>query len=400
MHVNVRWLHDTHSASLGCEIPSVTHNPNDNLVGAGPFRDRLNTPALGVDLDAFEANIAVMARLAKERGIAVRPHAKAHKSPHVARIQMENGAVGLCCATVGEAEVLSEAGLPDLMVTAPVSTRPKQERLTAILARTARVTLVVDDPTTVQALAALAQRTGREVTLLIDLDVGQRRTGVTTPAQALRLAEQIRGARGLRLAGVQGYAGHLQAIPDLDERNRKTADVHQQVAAFKAALEQNGHPCPVVSGGGTGTSFSDLEAGVFTEIQPGSYIFMDAQYSQVPIAAAQPRPYRTALRFFTRIISAPHAGFATTDGGTKSMAADGPPPVVVAGAPEGTVYSYSGDEFGRLTFADPSFRARVGDLIEVHVPHCDTSVALHDAFICFRGDTIEKIWPIAGRGRW
>lgn len=375
-------------------------NPNESLIGVGPFRDKLNTPALGVDLDAFEANIAAMARFGRESGIAIRPHAKAHKSPDVARLQMASGAVGLCCATVGEAEVLSEAGLPDLMITAPVSTRPKQERLAAILARTPRLSLVVDDADTLRAIAALAKSAGREVAVLIDLDVGQRRTGVTTPADAVRLARLIREARGLRLAGVQGYAGHLQHLEDLDERNRRTKDVHLSVAAFRAALEDDGHPCPVVSGGGTGTSLADIAAGVFTEIQPGSYIFMDAHYSRVPISKHEVHPYNTALKFFTRIISAPHPGFATTDGGTKAMAADGPPPSVVSGALVGTAYSYAGDEFGRLTYADPSFLAAVGTMVECHVPHCDTTVALHDFFICFRNDAIENIWPITARGRW
>lgn len=375
-------------------------NPNQSLVGVAGFRAKLHTPVLAVDLDAFEANVARMARLGREHGIAIRPHAKAHKSPEVARIQMAAGAVGQCCATVGEAEVLSEAGIPDLLVTAPVSSRPKQERLAAILARTPRLTVAVDDMEVARALASISKATGKPLRMLIDIDVGQRRTGVTSVEAALALAKEIKKEKSLELKGIQGYSGHLQAIRDLDERNRKVAEVHAMVAKYKATLEAAGHPCKVVSGGGTGTSFADLAGSVFTEIQPGSYIFMDAQYSEVPIAAGEASPYRTALRLMTRIISAPHAGFATTDGGTKAMASDGPAPRVAAGAPAGTQYSYSGDEFGRLTFADASHRARIGDLVEVHVPHCDTTVALHDALVCFRGDIIETLWPITARGRW
>jgi D-serine deaminase-like pyridoxal phosphate-dependent protein len=146
---------------------------------------------------------------------------------------------------------------------------------------------------------------------------------------------------------------------------------------------------------------NDAASGVFTELQPGSYLYMDAQYEKVQIAASGPSRFPTGLRFFTRIISAPHPGFATTDGGTKAMAGDGPAaPRVVAGAPEGTVYKYSGDEFGRLEYADTSYRAQVGTLIECHVPHCDTSMGLHDHLLGFRGEKLETMWPIEARGAW
>jgi D-serine deaminase-like pyridoxal phosphate-dependent protein len=376
-------------------------NPNASLVGNAGFRTSLNTPALGVDLDVMERNIRDMAELARSHGVALRPHAKAHKSSRVARMQLEAGAVGVCCATIGEAEVLAAGGVPDLLITAALSVAPKISRLAGLLAVAPRVCVVVDQIATVDALAAVAQRAERRLSVLIDVDVGQRRTGVTTPEVAVEIARRIAGSPALRLAGIQGYAGHLQALVPFEERAAKCAEVHEKLRAMRAHLERNGFPCEVVSGGGTGTALSDAASGIFTELQPGSYLYMDAQYEKVQIASSGPSRFPTGLRFFTRIISAPHPGFATTDGGTKAMAGDGPAaPRIVAGAPEGTVYKYSGDEFGRLEYADTSYQAQVGTLIECHVPHCDTSMGLHDHLLGFRGEKLETLWPIEARGSW
>jgi D-serine deaminase-like pyridoxal phosphate-dependent protein len=177
--------------------------------------------------------------------------------------------------------------------------------------------------------------------------------------------------------------------------------VHDRLRTLRKRLEASGFPCPIVTGAGTGTLLADATSGAFTEIQPGSYLYMDAQYSGVEISKESAHPFQTALRLFTRIISAPHPGTATTDAGHKSMPADGTaPPKVVAGAPEGTAYKYAGDEFGRLEFADPQHRAKVGTLVECHVPHCDTAMAVHDFVLGYRGETLEKIWPIEARGAW
>lgn len=378
-------------------------SPNEALIGNRNFREYLNTPALGVDLDAMEGNIRAMAELARTYKVAVRPHAKAHKSARVAKMQIQAGAVGVCCATLGEAEAMAAGGVPDLLITAPVSVGPKQQRVVPLMNSVQRLCVVVDALNTVDALAALAARSGgpgRELAILIDVDVGQRRTGVTSPELAVELARRIARSPGLRLAGIQGYAGNLQHVVPFEERAGKCKEVHERARAVRDHLQHNGFRCDVVSGAGTGTLINDAASGVFTELQPGSYIYMDAQYETIEIAVKNGHPFRTALRFFTRIIDTPHPGNATTDGGTKAMASDGPAPRVVAGAPEGTVYRYAGDEFGRLEYADTAFEARLGTLVECHVPHCDTSIGLHNHLLCFRGDTLEDIWPIEARGSW
>lgn len=376
-------------------------SPNARLVGETSFRSKLSTPALGVDLDAMERNLQAMSALAKKHGVALRPHAKAHKSSAIARMQIEAGAVGVCCATIGEAEVMAAGGIEDILITAPIPAVPKLARLERLLRSVPRLAVVVDLVDTVDRMAAFTPNAAHELTVLIDVDVGQRRTGITDEETALRIARRIGQAKGMRFGGIQGYAGNLQAVVSYEERATKCAAVHERVRAVRKRLEENGFPCGVVTGVGTGTLLADVASGAFTEIQPGSYLYMDAQYSGVEISKENARPFHTALRLFTRIISAPHPGTATTDAGHKSMPADGPaPPKVVAGAPEGTVYKYAGDEFGRLEFADPQYRAQVGALIECHVPHCDTAMAVHDVLLGYRGDTLEKVWPIEARGAW
>lgn len=375
-------------------------SPNQALVGHAGVREMLNTPALGVDLDVMEANLRAMSRLAAAHGVALRPHAKAHKSARIARLQIAAGAVGICCATIGEAEVMADAGIEDILVTAPLASRPKLARLASLLGKVSRLAVVADDPDWVDALAKAAGGTSHRLTVLVDIDVGQRRTGVTGPAAAAALAGRISGAKSLIFGGIQGYAGNLQSVVAYPERLARCREVHQTLRAVRSAIESAGVRCPGVTGVGTGTVLADLGGDVFTEIQPGSYLFMDAQYSGVEIDPSTPQPFRTALRFFTRIISAPHAGFATTDGGSKSMPGDGPAPRTVAGVPDGTAYGYSGDEFGRLAFADPTYRAAIGALVECHVPHCDTAMAAHDHLLGFRGDRLELVWPIDARGAW
>ena len=374
--------------------------PNEALIGRAGFREALNTPALGVDLDVMEGNLRAMSQLAASHRVALRPHAKAHKSPRIARLQIDAGAVGLCCATIGEAEVMADAGIEDILVTAPLASRPKVARLKGLLGRVPRLAVVADDPAWVDALAGAAEGMPHRLTVLVDLDVGQRRTGVIDTEAAVALAGRISHRQGLVFGGIQGYAGNLQSVVAYEERLARCREVHGTLRAARAAIESVGLTCRVVTGAGTGTVLSDLSGNVFTEIQPGSYLFMDAQYSGVEIDPSNPHPFRTALRFFTRIISARHAGFATTDGGSKSMPGDGPAPKPVDGVPEGTAYGYSGDEFGRLEFADRAYRAAVGSLVECHVPHCDTAMAAHNHLLGFRGDRVEVIWPIEARGAW
>lgn len=371
------------------------------LVGRPGGRELVDTPALVLDLDAFEANIAAMAALARERGVALRPHAKTHKSARIARAQLDAGAVGLCCAKLGEAEALAAEGVDrGLLVTSAVPDSGKVRRVAGLAGRCrGDLAVVVEEGENVRALGAAAAAAGVRVGVLVDVDVGTHRFGVTSPAAALELARLVAAEPALDLRGVQGYAGHIQAVPDYGERRALSLAALAVLARARDALVEAGLPCPVVTGGGTGTHDIDSGAGVLTELQVGSYIFSDVAYDGVVMAPEAPRRFRNALFVHTRVVSAQHPGLATSDAGFKSFATDGPAPAIVAGAPEGTAYERFGDEFGRVVLPDPAMRLPVGRLLACVVPHCDPTVNLFDRYHCVRDDRLVDVWPIEARGR-
>jgi D-serine deaminase-like pyridoxal phosphate-dependent protein len=371
---------------------------DEDLLNRAGSRLQIATPALVLDLDALEANIAAMAAWAQRAGIALRPHAKTHKCAAIGRLQMQAGALGLCCAKLSEAEALAAAGLDRLLLTAPVVGARKIDRLTALAARCTELMVVVDDAMNVDALAAAAAAAGRDLDVLIDVDVGQLRTGVTSVEAALALAERIARAPRLTLRGVQGYAGHVQHIAGYDDRRRASHESLATLAAVRDRLEAAGHRCPIVTGGGTGTHVVDTAAGVLTELQVGSYIVSDVEYDAVDLTGNGSRRFRNALFVQASVVSAQHPGFATIDAGSKSLAMDGPTPVVAYGAPRGTAYECSGDEFGRLTLPTGSKPLPLGSVVGLVVPHCDPTVNCFDWYHCVRGDALVDFWPVDARG--
>ncbi|HMA15938.1 MAG TPA: alanine racemase, partial [Kiloniellaceae bacterium] len=281
---------------------------DEDLLNVPSGRQKLATPALVLDLDALESNIAAMAGWAERCGIALRPHAKTHKCAAIGHLQMAAGALGLCCAKLAEAETLATASLDRLLLTSPVVGARKIERLTRLAARCAELMVVVDDADNARALAAAAEAVGCDLGVLIDVDIGQLRTGVTDAAQALALAEIVAAAPRLSLKGVQGYAGQVQHIADFAERKRQSHASLAMLGAVRDRLEAAGHHCPIVTGGGTGSHALDPAAGVLTELQVGSYIVSDVEYDAVDLTGGGSRPYRNGLFVYARVVSARHAG--------------------------------------------------------------------------------------------
>jgi len=371
---------------------------NQSLVGQAGSRRRLDTPALVLDLDALDHNVATMAALARERGIGLRPHAKTHKSIAIGRRQMEAGAVGLCCAKLGEAEALAAGGLARLLLTAPVLGEDKIRRLLALNASTTDLAVVVDDAENAKQLAEAAAAAGQVLSVLIVADVGSHRFGVTSEAAAVQIGRLIAERPSLRFRGVQGYAGHVQHIEDYAERREQSHAAVAGLGRIRDALAAAGWPSEIVTGSGTGSHDFDHELGIMTDLQVGSYIFRDVQYDQVALTPEGAERLRRSLFVHTRVVSANQSGFVTTDAGSKSFAMDGPPPDIVAGAPEGATYGRFGDEFGRVNLPDGGTLAR-GTLIVCEVPHCDPTVNLYDLYHCVRGDVLVDLWPVDARGR-
>lgn len=370
---------------------------HQSLLGRAGSRADLNTPALVIDREALERNIRKMAAFARSSGVALRPHAKTHKSVDIARLQIASGAVGVCCAKLGEAEALAGGGIESILITSPVVSTPAIARLMSLNARLRELIVVVDDPANVAALARAAVE--RPMHVLIDIDPGSRRTGVTSAAAAAQLLDRIRGSSHLRYHGVQMYCGTQQHIARYAERKAAIADRVEYLRSVIAELaRQDGGP-QIITGCGTGTHHIDAELGIFNEWQVGSYIFMDREYAECDLANDATPPYEYALFVDTRVVSANTIGMATVDAGIKALSTDGGSPVILSGAPAGTTYRFTGDEHGAVVDPAGTHRWSIGDSLRLAVPHCDPTVNLYDAYHVVSGDTLVDIWPVTARGR-
>ena len=363
----------------------------------GQRLEDIETPALLVDLDAYERNLDRMAAALEGSAVRLRPHAKTHKSPEIALEQIARGAVGVCCQKVGEAEVLVAGGVPDVLVSNQVVGPRKIARLAALAGR-ARLAVCVDDARNVAALSAAMAAAGVTLRVLVEIEVGMGRCGVAPGAPALALARQVAESAGLELGGLQAYHGSAQHIRSVEERRaavRRAADLAAETAAL---LEGDGLACPVISGGGTGSLPFDLEAGVLTELQAGSYVFLDADYARNERPERAP-DFENALFVLATVMSLPQPGRAVIDAGLKALAFDSGPPEVWQRP--GVSYVGPSDEHGTLEVsAELSGEASLGygEKILLVPGHCDPTVNLYDWYVGVRDGRVEQVWPVAARG--
>jgi D-serine deaminase-like pyridoxal phosphate-dependent protein len=374
--------------------------PNRHFIGVPGSRTRLNTPALLLDVDRLDRNIARMADVTRAAGIKLRPHAKGHKSAEIARRQANAGAIGLCCTTLGEAEVMADAGIENLLITSPVVSPPMIERLIALNGRSRGLLVVVDNPDNVAALDQAAATAAQTLSAIVEFDVGQRRTGVVDEDAVVALAMAIQGAAHLRYAGLQAYYGHLQHVPVYADRRAAATDQTRRVRALRDRLDAEGLAPELVTGGGTGTYAIDCAAGAFTEIQPGSYPFLDREYTEIPLVERGAAPFEASLFVLATVVSANREGFAVVNAGYKSFATEGGTPVVMSPQLADAKYQLMGDEHGGIRYAPGGAgRLKIGDPVEFLAPHCDPTINLYDRYHCVRGDTLVDIWPVDARGR-
>jgi len=355
------------------------------------------TPALLVDLDVFEKNLSHMAESCRERRCAHRPHGKAHKSALVGKKQLAAGAVGICAGKLGEAEVFVTGGIQDVLITTEVVGRRKIDRLMQLAKLAPGLKVVADSEGNVADLAA-ARTAGLQLAVLVDVNVGQNRTGVDTPDAAARIAATIAGARSLRFAGVQAYGGtHMHIVGYANRRAASMLALRRAMDA-KEAIEKSGLKVEIMSVGGTGTYNIDAGYPGVTEIQPGSYIFMDAHYRGIGSESSDVYDdFGNSLSVLTTVISRPSKGRAITDGGYKALSTDAGLPMLKDG--RGVSFQAGGDEHGILLIKDPTRDFKVGDHVEFIPSHCDTTVNLHNVFWAVRKGQIEAVWPIEARGR-
>lgn len=355
----------------------------------GQSVQEIDTPALVLDLDAFEANVRTLHDSLGNRRVRVRPHAKTHKSVEIAKRQIAAGAVGVCCQKVSEAEVLVEGGIGDVLISNEVLGREKLERLAA-LSRRAKIGVCVDHP---DALRALGE-SGATCDVYVELEVGMRRCGVE-PQLAVSLAHGVIGTRNLKFAGLQAYQGRAQHIRSLAERRAAIEAAKQKVLATKALLAGEGIDCPIVTGAGSGTYMLEVESGAWDEIQPGSYVFMDADYARNERAAPLP-PFEHALFVLTTVMSRPAADRAIVDAGLKASSIDSGMPQIWRRP--GLAYTRASDEHGVVEIAPDAVPPRLGEKLLLVPGHCDPTVNLYDWYVAYRGPLVEAIWPVSARG--
>jgi D-serine deaminase-like pyridoxal phosphate-dependent protein len=332
-----------------------------------------------------------MARFFADRPSSLRPHAKTHKCPEIARRQLEAGAIGITCAKVGEAEVMAGAGVRDILIANQVVGDRKIDRLTD-LALTCDMMAAVDDPANVAALSQACQAKGVSLRILVEVDIGMKRCGVQPGAPALDLARHVASSPSLQLAGLMGYEGHLVSIADPEERSLRVKQALVPLQQTRDLLEENGLSVDIVSGGGTGTYDISGAFPPMTEIEAGSYVFMDASYIKV-------RPeFETALTILASVISRPAPERLVTDAGMKTIAPDHGLPVAI-GIPGASVRGLS-EEHGLLELADPqAVQVRPGDKVSLIPGHCCTTINLYDRLHVVQDGELVDVWPIAARGR-
>ena len=348
----------------------------------------VDTPALLLDLDRVERNLDAMASLVAATPVKLRPHAKTHKTARIAQMQLDRGAIGICVAKLGEAEVLADGGIRDILITTEIVGEEKIRRLIALVAR-ATPTIVVDDAGAAIAISNAAQAAGVRVDLLVDIDVGQHRTGTAPGAAAVALGKTVAALPGLRLRGLQGYEGHLQHIVAVGDRRAANAASMRLLCDTAAAFAAAGLATDVVTTGGTGTALYSAEFGAITDVQPGSYVVMDGQYGGVDGIR-----FESALTVLATVNSVRET-WAVVDAGYKALNSDhGLPRVLDVNAE----FDFAGDEHGKLLFAGAP-TVTLGTRVHILPSHCDTTVNLHDEFVVHRSGTFVDRWPIVGRGK-
>jgi len=363
----------------------------------GNPQDALDTPAMIIDLPLMEKNIAQLMERLRGKEVQIRPHLKTVKSPELARRLLEAGAIGGCVAKVSEAEIMAQGGIGDLLITTEIVGKPKLARLVALVQRYPQIKVVVDSLPGAQMLNEAMREAQLSINVLIDLNVGQNRCGVLPGEEALTLAHALRGLSQLHLIGIQGYEGHLQHLHDAEERAQRCRRAMQLLTTTATQLKEAGFSIEIVTTGGTGTAEICASCNGVTEVQPGSFIFMDTDYRNAlgPI-------YSNALTILATVISRPTPTRAVIDAGLKSLSID-------SGMPEpkglpGITYRPAGDEHGILTWENDeasinNLPLAVGDRIEMIPSHIDTTINLHDHYYAYRDGKLESIWAVAARGK-
>ncbi|MGH9834231.1 MAG: DSD1 family PLP-dependent enzyme [Blastocatellia bacterium] len=380
-----------------------SRNEIDERVKSGKGIDGLTkadlvTPALLLDLDLLEANIAKLAAHAKAAKISLRPHGKTHKCVEIAQRQIKAGAIGLSVATIREAEAMAAAGVKGLLITSELVGKPKIERLIKLARRAPDTMVVFDNADHAKQLSEAAVAAKLNLNVMMDVDPAGRRTGIPPGEAAIALAEKVAKLPNLKLRGIHGYSGASAHVNTFDARRKHSANVMTPVLETFASLKKRGLPVEIMSGGSTGTYNIDPELEGMTELQCGSYVFMDVEYRACGgREGAVYEDFAPSLTVMATVISRNHADRATTDAGIKAFATDRAKHLPEIKGVTGVTMGFGGDEHGILSFNNPSRDFKIGDRVEFIIPHCDPNVNLYDRIYCVRGENVVDVWRTVGR---
>jgi D-serine deaminase-like pyridoxal phosphate-dependent protein len=363
----------------------------------GDPADRIDTPALVLDLGAFERNLDTMQAAASAAGVALRPHAKAHKTPAIAHAQLQRGAVGICCQKVSEALPFLQAGITDIHISNQPA-GPAKAALLAAMARHGRFSVCVDHVQQIDDLGAAAAAADALLTVFVEIDIGQGRCGVADAPAVLRQLGALQRHAHLRFGGLQAYHGSVQHLRGHAERRAAARRAADRAAAVVAALAAAGVGCPVVTGGGSGSVEFDLASGVYTEVQPGSYAMMDVDYGRNEPGAAL--RFEHALFVACAVTSVGDGSRSIVDAGLKSLAVDSGLPAVWGDGAHSTALAYvsANDEHGIVHAPGGAALPGLGSRLWLVPGHCDPTMNLHDTLVAVRDGVVEALWPVAARG--
>lgn len=358
----------------------------------------LDSPALCVDLTKMEQNIKSVHTRLQGTGVAVRPHVKTHKCPAIAKMQIAAGAIGVCSAKLGETEVMLNNGIRNVLMTGVNVSVPKIQKAMALRKKHKGFIQAVDNPQNVQDLQDAAKAVGIIADVVVDIDV-IRRSGVAPGAPALALAQMIDKMPNLRFCGILAYDGGVQHVTGFNARKEQALRNFEPVVKTYEMMKAAGLNMEIFSGGGTGTYDIMKNIPGFTDVQVGSYLFMDRQYMEIGGEKNDTLydDFAPSLTVMTTIINSYHPGRLITDSGSKALTLNKPNALVI-GEPDFN-YSAGSDEYGTITFEKSSKSYKVGDKLEVIIPHCDPAVNLYDFMYGIRNDRVESILPILARGK-
>ena len=369
----------------------------DTKMGVGVSKWELDTPALCVDLDKLEQNIATMRTKLAKTAVASRPHAKTHKCPAIAKLQLAGGSIGICTAKVSEAEALFANGVEKIVMTTCNVSANKIRRAMKIRKANRFFIQAVDNPQNAQDLSAAAKEAGIVADVVVDVAVGTR-TGVPPGEQALALAQLVDKLPNLKFRGMLAYDGGAQHIKGFKTRFEQALKRYEPSAQTFEMMKRSGLNMEIFSGGGTGTYNIMHKTPGFTDLQVGSYIFMDCQYLEIggEENEAVYTDFAPSLTVMTTVLNTYFPGSLTTDAGSKALTLNKPGPIVIG--EKGFSYNAGSDEFGAIRYETASKTYKVGDKLELIIPHCDPAVNEYDQIYGTRNDRVDMVWPIAARG--